>query len=132
VGGGVVGGVGDGVDEQLVGDLGAAALAGQQRDGSGEVAAGAVAADGQAGGITAELAAVLGDPLDRGVAVFETGRESELGGEAVLDRDDDAGGQVGEGPAGVVVGLDAADDPAAAVVVDEDRERLEASVTSGV
>ena len=84
-----------------------------------EVAAGAVAAEREARHIDAPALAVGGEPADRGDAVIEPGRELVLGGQAVVDARDHEAAGLGEPPAGAVVAVEAADDPAAAV--DEDQ-----------
>jgi hypothetical protein len=66
---------------------------------------------------------VLGDPPGGSVAVFGRGRELVLGGEPVVNRDDDARSVVGKIAAGDVLVFEVADDPAATVVEDERGER---------
>ena len=102
----------------------AAAVAGQQRDARGQAAARALAADRDPVGVDAELVRVLGDPHQRGVAVLERGRERVLRGEAVVDRDHDRTDLGGDPAAVGVVEVEAADHEAAAVEVDQRRERV--------
>ena len=62
-------------------------------------------------------------PADGGQAVVDGGRERVLGRQPVVDGDDrDAAGR-GQGADGAVVGVEVADDPAAAVEVHEHRPR---------
>ena len=63
-----------------------AAFLRQQRQRGGQTGAGAGAADGDACGVDVGLA---GEPLQRGVAVFQRRRERVFGCEPVLHRDDD-------------------------------------------
>ena len=87
-----------------------------------EVAAGAVAAERDAGGIAAELARVRRDPRPRGDAVIERRGELRLRREAVVDRHHDRVDRFAQLPAQVVVGVEAAEDPSAAVEPHHDRE----------
>ena len=102
---------------------GTAPVARHERDDRGEVAAGAVAADREPGGVTAELGRVLAKPRDDRVRVLHAGREPVLGRETVVDRDDDAAGRVADRAAHAVVGVEVADHPPAAVEERDDGRR---------
>ncbi len=120
---GVRGVVGVRVDQQLVQDRGAAALASQQGEGGGQVAARAVPADRQPGRVGAEFGGVLGDPLGGGGRVVHGGREGVLGGEPVARRDGDAADGVGQAAADRVAGVERAEGPAATEQVEQDGQR---------
>ncbi len=109
-----------GIDEQLGGERDAVGV-GELRAHRGQVAAGAVAADGEALGIAAVLLDLLRDELQRGVGVVDRGREPVLGREPVVDADDDRAGVVGEQPAHALVGVQVTDHETAAVEVDDRR-----------
>ena len=98
-----------------------AAIAGDEADHRGEIAAGAVAANGKARRVDAERGAVCRNPFGRGDAVLDRGREFVLGRQAVIDRDDRAAGGIGQMAAHRVVAFEIADDPAAAVEKDQRR-----------
>lgn len=119
VGWGVEVGVGGGIEEELEGERRAAAIEEAAGDDGGEGGARAVAADGEAGGVDAEGRGVGGDPEGGGLGVFDGGGEGIFGGESIIDGGDGDSGGVGDGAAEVVVGGEAADDPAAAVEIDE-------------
>jgi hypothetical protein len=74
-------------------------------------------------GDAAELLAVLGDPPHRGEAVVGGRGEAGLGGVAVVDRHDHGVGPHAQVAAERVVGVVAAEHPAAAVEVGDDRVR---------
>ena len=99
----------------------AAAVASQQRHARGQAAAGALAADRDPVGVHAELRGVLGHPHQGGVAVLERGRERVLRRQAVVDGDHDRTDLGGDPAAVRVVQVEAADDEAAAVEVDQRR-----------
>ena len=113
-----------GIDQKLKHQRRAAAIAGIQRDHGREIAAGAVAADRQAAGIDAEAGRVGCDPARGRDGVVDGGRELVLGRQPVIDRNDDAARGVGERAADLVVALQVADHPAAAVEEDQGRLRL--------
>lgn len=71
------------------GYAGAAAVPGEQGERGGEAPAGTISTDGDPVWIDAEGVAVLVDPGGGGVTVLETGGERVLGGESVIDGDDD-------------------------------------------
>ena len=77
----------------------------------------------QAGAVTAVLAGVTGGPLQRRPCIVDSGGELVLGRQPVVDGDDDRGRRVGECAAELVVALQVADHPAAAVEVDQRRLR---------
>ena len=76
-------------DQHLHGDGGSAAVAGEQCEGGGEPAARAFTADGDAVWVDADRVAVLVDPGQRCVAVFQSCGERVFGGESVVHGDDD-------------------------------------------
>ena len=83
-----------------------------------EIAARAVAADRQAAGIDAEAGRVGCDPACGRDGVVHGGRELVLGRQPVMHRNDDAARCVGQRAADLVVALQVADHPAAAVEED--------------
>ncbi|MBP2018155.1 hypothetical protein J2Z79_001554 [Symbiobacterium terraclitae] len=115
--------VGHRVDQHLVCQLRIALLPGHEGDHRGQVAAGAVAGDGDALRVAAEAAGVLGHPGGRGVAVLGRRRELVLRGHPVVHRDHHRPGAVRQQGAGRVDRVRAADHPAAAVEVEEYGER---------
>jgi hypothetical protein len=90
----------------------------------GEVTAGAVTADRYSRRVTAEFAHVRGCPLQRGGGVFGGGGPRVLRTESVGDGDDDGGDTAGQRAGHDVAGLEAARGPPAAVVPDDDGERV--------
>ena len=78
---------------------------------------------GDAGGVTAEIGRVRGDPRPRGDAVVDRARELRLGREPVVDRHHDRVDRIAEQAAREVVRLERAGDPTAAVQPDDDRQR---------
>ena len=129
---GLAGEVGGRVDQELEGDRRAAAFARRERDPAGDVAAGAVAADGEACGVGAQAGGVPGDPAGRGVAVLQRGGEAVLRRKPVVHGGHQAAGVMAEIAADIVVGVEVAADPAAAVDVDQDRQRASARVVGFV
>ena len=95
----------------------------QQGDGRGQVAAGAVAADREPGGVDAKLSRVRRDPPRARVAVLHGRGELVLGRQPVAHRHGDAARRVGDHPADPVAGVQRAQAPAAAEEVDEDWQR---------
>ena len=75
------------VDEDLQHEL-KAALARAKRNDRGKVPARAVAGDGDARRVGAELGGALNHPFGRGAGVVDGGGERVLGRESVVDRDD--------------------------------------------
>ncbi len=120
---GVVGGIGDRVDQQLHRGHRAAAVARHVADDRRHVAAGRVATDADPLRVGAERLGVRDRPLEGGEGVFDRRRERVLRRQPVADREDPAAGRRGEEPAHPVVHVEVADHPAAAVVVDEQRGR---------
>ena len=100
------------------------AVPGQLRHDRGEVTAGAVTADRYSRRVTAEFAHVRGCPLQRGGGVFGGGGPRVLRTESVGDGDDDGGDTAGQRAGHDVAGLEAARGPPAAVVPDDDGERV--------
>ena len=107
------------VDEDLVGDLRPAPVAGHERDDRRQVASRGVPRDREALPVRPEVGGVLGEPAGGRVAVLRRRREGALRGEAVLHGGHGATRGARQGPAGGVVRLDAPDDPAPAVEVDD-------------
>jgi hypothetical protein len=88
-------------------------LPGEQRDHGGEVAARAVAPDGDPAGIGTELVRVVDDPRHRRDAVVHRRGERMLRREPVARSDDETAGGVGERTAHPVGRVDPAQRPAA-------------------
>ena len=84
-----------------------------------EITAGAVAAQGQPGGVTAEVCGVGGNPGKSRLAILKTGREAVLWRQAVIDAGDDDAAATAETPAHDIVGVQIARSPAAAVQIDQ-------------
>src|SRR5207253_6189949 len=84
-----------------------------------EIAAGAVAADGDAVGVDVERTRAVSDAFGGRVTIVRRGRKFVFGGEPVVDRHGDAAGAGSEITADDVVGLETANDPSAAVEVDQ-------------
>ena len=123
--------VGGGIDQQLEGDRQVAGVARQQRDHRRQVAARAVAADRQARRIEPERAGLRAHPARGGVGVFDGRGEAVLRRHAVVDRHHRAARAVGQLAAQRVMRVEIADDPAAAVVVDQHRQRARAVLPIG-
>jgi hypothetical protein len=98
---------------------------GERRD-RGEIAAGAVAADGEARRVEAEAAALARGEFDGGDAILDRGGKAVLGRQAVVEREHDAGRFLRQLPADRVVRLDIADAPAAAMKIKQCRQRARA------
>ena len=113
------GGVGGGIDEQLRGRRPLVAL--EQRDNGAEVPSGAVAADGDAIGIGAEVARVGQRPAECGPGVVERRRERMLGREPVGHAEHVRAGLAAQDAARRVVRVEIANHETAAVKVDEQR-----------
>lgn len=88
-------------------------VAGGERDGGGEVAAGAVAGDRDRGGV--ELAGVAEHILGHRPAVVVRRGEGVLGCAAVVNADDASAHIADEAPGVLVVRVEVSDDPATAV-----------------
>jgi hypothetical protein len=91
------------------------------RDDRAQVASGAIAADRDRARIDAEVRGAREDPARRGDGVVGGGRKGGLGGEPVVDRDDDDARATRQGTAHGVVRRDRSEDEAAAVEPDEAR-----------
>jgi hypothetical protein len=72
-------------EQDLAGDLRAAALAGEDRQSRGHAAARAVTHHADPVGVDAEFRGMCVQPAQGGVGVLERGREGVLEGAAVLD-----------------------------------------------
>ena len=70
-----------------------------------------------------------GEPAHRGEAILEAGRELVLRRQAIVDARDQEAARLGEPPADVVMQIEAADHPAAAVEIDQaGRRRRDARI----
>ena len=114
--------IGIGINEQLAGQCRAVG-ARTQRYCRGQVPAGAVAADREAGRVGADLGGVPGDPAQRRVAVVDRRRERVLGGQPVTRHHDQRAGGVGQAAADAVGRVDGAEYPAAAEEVQQRGQR---------
>ena len=119
--------ISDGVDEHLQGRLAASvairrSVAAHQCHRCREVAPGAVAADCDALRVDAQLVGIVDHPLRGGTAVVRARREWVLGRQPVVHGHGHDSRQHRQGAARQVVGLDAADNPAAPVEVHEATE----------
>ncbi len=123
VGGRVHPAVGHRVDQQLGDGQLLPHVPRPQAGDRGEVAARALAADGHPRRVAAQPGGVGHHPLGRRVGVLGGGRILVLRRLAVGDRDDDALGRVAEGAAGGLVDVEVGDHPAAAMEIDQHRER---------
>ncbi|VEI51294.1 Uncharacterised protein [Kocuria rosea] len=112
-------GVGDRIDQHLLGDRRPAVLARPQGHDGREVAAGAVPADVERDLRPGDLRQVLAGPGQGGPGVLHRGGEGVLRGLAVVHEDDGAARLLGQLPAQGVVAVDVLQHPAAAVEVDE-------------
>ena len=111
--------VGAGVDEHLERDRGSARVARHERHHGGEVAARAVAADGQLFGIYFQTICVAGNKRESGKAILHGRRKRGLGRFPILHREHRAARAVGERAADDIVRVEIADHPAAAVEIDQ-------------
>ena len=111
--------VGDGVDQHLQGQPRPLAVARDQRHHGGEVAARAVASHRDAAPVDPEPLGVGHDPEKGGVRVLDRDGVLRFGSEPVVHAQHGAPGRVRDGPAQPVVGVEVADHPSPAVVVDE-------------
>src|SRR5580700_6005268 len=107
------------VQQGLITQLRRSPIAGDETHHRGEIAAGAVAADGEALAVDAEGYGLPRDPRSRREAILDRCRKFVFRSEAVIDRDDDASRPIGKMAAEAVMGVEIADDPAAAMEVDE-------------
>ena len=112
-----------GVDQHLVHEARPSMVAGVERDDGGQVAPGAVAGNRQPARIDAVPLGVVGDPARGGDRILDGGGELVLGRQTVVDGHDDGGDGIGDRAADLVVALQVADHPAAAMEVDERRLR---------
>ena len=105
--------------EELEAHRRTAAIASEQHGCRSEPAAGALPADRDAIRVDAELARVVMHPPQRGIAIFDPGREGVLGRQPVLDRDDHRAELARDLHRDRVLHVDAADHEAAAVDVEQ-------------
>jgi hypothetical protein len=83
------------VNENLIGDVRAAAIASHLADYGSQVASGAIATYGDAGGVGCEVFGMIHDVFRDGVAVLGGGWIAMFGGKTVVDRHDQGAGRVG-------------------------------------
>ena len=100
----------------------AVAVRRHQRDSSGQVAAGAVAAHRDAGSVAVDGGRVIGSPDRGGVAVLRRAGELGLRGQAVVNGHHHATRALAKVAGRGVGRVQVADHPAAAVVPDQNRE----------
>ena len=104
-----------GVEENLPGDGKFPPIPGQQGEGRGQVAPGAVADEGDVLGGEAEELGMVKDLPGHGIAVLQPAGEGGLGGQAVLHRGHPAAHVPGQIETDPVIGVDVLHHPAAAV-----------------
>ena len=121
----------DGVDEELEGRGRAAVGGGAVGRHRGQVAAGAVAADRDAGRVGAELGRAGVGVAEGGERVVDRGREAVLGGEAVVHGEHARARRRGQQARGRVVRVEVAHDPPAAVEEDQQADGAGPSASSG-
>ena len=117
-------GVGDRVDQQLVGELRPAGIACPDRHGSGEVAARAVTGHGQAVLVDPKVCRVVHRPQQGVMAIVERAGEGRFRGKAVVHRQHRRAAGHGKGSGRGIVRLDRADHPASAMVEQHQRRVL--------
>jgi hypothetical protein len=115
--------VGHGVEQELERDRRRPSVACAAGDDRGEVSPCAVAAHSHSPRVEVELVAVRGDPERHGLGVQDRCGERVFGGEAVGNRDDRDTRLARDRAAELIVAVEAADHPAAAVEVDEHSKR---------
>ncbi len=120
------------IDQQLERDGRAALDLGELADHGREVAAGAVAADGETFRIDAELGGVGGDVACGSETILHRGGKGMLRREAVVDRDDAAEAAVREAAREVVMAVEIADHETAAVIEHETRQHRGVRAQRGV
>ena len=119
------------VDQQLESRR-RAAVGDRELGGNGrEVPARAVACDRDSRRIDAELSSALDDVTERREGVLDGGGEGVLGGEPVVDAQHAGAGRPCKQPARLVVGIEVAGHPAAAVIEDDHRRRFLAGQLAG-
>src|SRR5579883_3330706 len=114
------------IDQELMAQPWPAVVASGEGNHGSKIAAGTVAADREPAGVDVEARALRRDPFGRGHRVLDRGGKFVLGGEPVTDGDDRAAARVGDQPADAVVSVKVADHPAAAMKIDERRQRRSA------
>ena len=112
-----------GSDQHLAGDARAAGIARLLADDGGDVAARAPAAHRELSRRSAQLRGVIRDPADGGEPVVYGRREARLRRMAIVHRYHDGVGPDAEIAAEGIVGIEAAQHPAATVEVDDDGMR---------
>ena len=123
VGAGVHGGVGDRVVHRLVHEAHVAALLRHERERGGHVAADRVAGDGDAVGVELVGGALADDPLGGRVPLLDCDGIARFRRAVVLDEDDSGAGADRELADESVVRVGVAEHPAAAVHVEDHRQR---------
>lgn len=111
--------IGDRVHQQLEPGQREAGVPEPQAGGGSEIPAGAVTGDGDPGGVGAEVPGVTAGPVEHRGALSQRGREAMLGGQAVVQREQAEPACGDEIPADRVVGIQVAENEAAAVDVDD-------------
>ena len=107
------------VDQQLEPQRRPALVACHQRHDGRQIAARAVAADAEPRWINFQTGRVCGNPDKRCERIIDRGRKPVLRRQPVVDRNHARTTAVGKLPAERIVGIEIADHPAAAVVVDQ-------------
>ena len=98
---------------------GCSSIACDLRNDRGKIATGAVATDGNPGGIGAEFSSVVHGPREGGDGIVDSSGEWVLRCQPVVDREYVHVGVTGEQPAWLVVTFEIADDPPATVKKDQ-------------
>ena len=101
-------------------------IAAIDRHDRGEIAARAVAADRELARIAAVFADMVAHPLRRDFGVVDRCREPVFRRQAIADVDDDRTGLIGDARGMGVMGIEAADDPAAAMEINHRARRVPA------
>src|SRR5579875_2803150 len=115
--------IGGGIDQQLEDKVRASPISRHLGHNGSEIAARAIAADGNVRSVHVQLRRVLRHPLRRRIAIFRRGREFVFGREPVIDGDHDATRSICQAAADAIVCVQVADHPAAAMKKDQRRER---------
>jgi hypothetical protein len=108
-------------------ELRAADIAGDQRYDGRKVAAGAVPVNADPAVIDAKASGIRVNPLERGKGIIHGRRKFVLRSHPVVDQSDDRGGSTAEVAGNKIMRIEAADDVAAAVEIDDGRHRRVAS-----
>jgi len=117
-------GIGDGIDQKLVRQRRAGLIPCADRDGGGEVSARAISGDRQPCRIDTQVRGVIYRPQQRIVTVVERTGELGLRRKAIIDREHRCPAGTRQRPRRCVMRFEIADDPAAAVVEENQRSIL--------